>query len=538
MGKTKWFLLFIVHFFLSWPFLNLWFTGDDFVALSTIFSYNPIKILFFRDAYILFNPYFFTPLLPISFLDGYLFKLDPMGYHLHNYLALFLTALIIYKVARIYLPPKYAFLSAVFFLFSIPVFFNIGSLPHRHYNWGCFLVFLGFYLFKDFEKTGAKSILILSVLAYFCALLFKCVFAPFPLVILLLSECNFHKRMGIFMIYISVFFIYLIWRFYMLGGLGGYMFFPYPSVFQAISALFFHIPYETSKRIWLMPFFIYLVPIALFIIRPKIGAIFVSLIFMSEIPFIFAPIWPAYGLTGKFLTLLGIISIALCFLIYYVEKSFSHFSYYLVCGLILILQVVQLPQAFKEINATSSLVKNTCYRLSKGDIKVVYSHISWVYNYFFLVQHLMQKQMPHLIGIGALDRNNLPLDLYIYERYIDSFSPNDQILISSENKQLRYNDVKETIVMMRQRELLPKPNIKLNYKSHLLKVKIADKRAEGHFRLYFFATLNKGNNLFWSIPIRKKHFSCPIKKGERIVFIFVSADGKFSEPLIFKEPSN
>lgn len=163
MYRLKWpLVLLLSHFLLCLPLLNVWFTGDTFVALSTIFSYSPVEILFFRDAYALFNRYFFTPLMPISFLDGYLFGLNPIGYHLHNYLALFLTALIIYKIARIYLPSSYAFLSALFFLFSTPVFFDIACLVRKHYNWGCFFVFFSFYLFKYFEKESEKRFLALS----------------------------------------------------------------------------------------------------------------------------------------------------------------------------------------------------------------------------------------------------------------------------------------------------------------------------------------------------------------------------------------
>lgn len=534
MYRLKWPLLLLSHFLLCLPLFNVWFTGDTFVALSTIFSYSPIEILFCRDAYALFNRYFFTPLMPISFLDGYLFGLNPIGYHLHNYLALFLTALIIYKVARIYLPSSYAFLSSVFFLFSTPVFFDIACLVRKHYNWGCFFFFLSFYLFKYFEKESEKRFLVLSLVAYFISLLFKSAFSPLPVVIFLLCNLKFTKRFGIFLLYISVLLLYLVWRFYMLGGIGGYMFLPTISFHHVISTVFLNIPYEVSKMIWLIPFFVYVVPIALFVMRPKVGVVFVALIFISISPFIFTTVWEGYTFTGKFLTLCGIISIALSFFIYYIKNTFPRFPYYLICMLILGLQMVQLPKAFKEEKSHANMVKSTCHRLLEGDIKVVYDRSSWTYNYFFLVKHLQGKKMPKLIGIGALDRSNLPLDLYLYHRYIEPLSERDHIFIPCKNKDLRYMEVKEKIEMMQKKEVLPRPDIKLDYKEHLLKVKIIDKR-KGHFRMCFLATPNKGNTAFWSIPIRKKAFSLPMMKGDNMFFLFVSSDGRFSSPLIFNQ---
>jgi len=186
------------YFLTALPFFGIWFLPDDFVSIYGSMQ-NPLKLLFSRENYALFNRWFFTPLLPISFkLDWHLFKLNPIGYHFHNYLVILMNAIVIYKIARFYLPGFYSLLSSLFFLFSIPAFVNIGALSWRHYIWGCLFTLLSFYLYKRFEQTNIRKFLISSIMCYLIAILFKSAFAPLPLAFFLLSKLRPSKRIKIF----------------------------------------------------------------------------------------------------------------------------------------------------------------------------------------------------------------------------------------------------------------------------------------------------------------------------------------------------
>ena len=527
-----------VHFLIALRFFGIWFLIDDFVPISTVLIYSPMEILFSRDAYALFNRWFFTPLLPISFkLDWYLFKLNPWGYHLHNYFLILANALVIYKITRLYLPPRYCLLAAIFFLFSVPAFINIANSSLRHYSWGCLFIFLGFYLYKRFEEKGSKKLLLFSIICYFIATLFKSVFILFPLAILALSQLDLHKRFKVFVLYTVIFLLYFLWRIHILGGLGGYTFIPTPDLLHAISTLFLNIPYIIGKTIWRIPFFTYFIFLGLIIIKPRLGIILFFLTLLSATPFIFTKPSETYSFTGKFILISAMVAIAMAFLVYYlaikIKESFRPYFCYLICSLILILQVTNLPGAFREAYASSQFIKNTCHKLLEQDVKVLYDPYAWVYNYFYLVRSLQGEKLS-LIGIGTLDRNDLYLDLYLYQRYINSLSDSEFIFIAAKGKIFRYIELKKEVEALQEKETLSRPVIALKNKANLLSGRIMDKRVNGHFKAYLFSPLTERNILFWSIPIRRKAFSCPIRKGEIILFLFVSSDGRFSPPLIFK----
>lgn len=531
-----------LHFLTALPFFGIWFLPDDFVSIYGSMQ-NPLKLLFSRETYALFNRWFFTPLLPISFkLDWHLFRLNPIGYHFHNYLVILMSALVIYKIARFYLPSFYAFLSSIFFLFSIPAFMNVGALSWRHYIWGCLFTLLGFYLYKCFEQTNIKKFLVYSITSYFIAILFKSAFAPLPLAIFLLSELRPYKRLKIFSIYMSVFLFYLAWRFYILGGLGGYFFIPSLTVLDAILAVLFKIPYTISKNIWGIPFFIYFISIGLCLLRLKLGITIFFLSLISISPFIFTSIGKSYSFAAKFMVLCTVMSLALSFFIYHIttklRKDLQNYVCPLMCVLILTSQLINLPRAFSELNTPAKFIKSTCYKSLNQHIKVLYDPYVWIYNYFYLVQSQLLKEKLSLIGIGTIDRDALPLDLYLYQKYIDSLSESDVIFIPSQSKVLKYRNLKGILKTMEQKQILKKPDIRLNSQSNILKAKIVGTKANGFFKAYFFSRLGEQNIMFYGIPINRKSFSCPIRRGEAVLFLYISSDGKFSEPLLFKETNS
>lgn len=259
---------------------------------------------------------------------------------------------------------------------------------------------------------------------------------------------------------------------------------------------------------------------------------------LSISPFIFTTVDNSYGFAPRFILLSAIISIAISFLIYYISRKIKNdLKNYVVsfmCALILVLQVMDLPKAFSELNIQGKFVKNTCQRLSNQKFKIVYDRYVWIYNYFYLVKNQFFKKELNLVGIGTLTRDNLALDLYLYQKYICSLSEEDNIFIPSQGKVLKYRDLRKMLGTLERKQMLKKPDIRLNIKSHILKATIVDKRTDGMFKAYFFSRLGEKNIIFYGIPINKKSFSCPIRKGEQILFLFISPGKKFSVPLVFR----
>lgn len=216
-------ILFLCLLILSFRFLFLWFITDDTSCIYAS-TMHPMKLFFDRDTYLLFNKMFYSPLLPLSFkLDFMFFGLNPVGYHIHNLLAAFLSGLMCYKIYRLYLPRFESWIGTFLFVLSYPVITNIGWITRKHYIWGTFFTLLSFYLFKKSESPKKYLLFLLSNIFYLIALLFKEAFAPLPAIIFVLADGRLKDMVLKTTPYLLILGAYLTLRFYIIGGLGGYI---------------------------------------------------------------------------------------------------------------------------------------------------------------------------------------------------------------------------------------------------------------------------------------------------------------------------
>src|SRR5699024_7646618 len=111
------------------------------------------------------------------------------------------------------------------FLISPPMLNIASGLSRRQYIEGLVFTIISIIAFLNI-RTNRDSWrwLILSIAAYALATTAKEVFVPLPLVLFALSPGSLIKRIRRITPYLIITLAYIAYRFYMLGGFGGYVF--------------------------------------------------------------------------------------------------------------------------------------------------------------------------------------------------------------------------------------------------------------------------------------------------------------------------
>ncbi len=203
------------------PLTDFWFFSDD-----THWIYASSKRSFCE---ILFSPLKyrglannFTPLLGISIkLDWTLFKLNFIGYQFHNYIILGLLCLSFYFLLRHFAEQRIWALWGTILLLLNPITLALTSwISTRHYIEGAFWSVLSFLSYRKGKNLIVRDCL--TQLFFMLACLNKEVYVILPVFLFLFSKENFLKRLTDLKFFIVSLSAYSIWRFYILGGMGGY----------------------------------------------------------------------------------------------------------------------------------------------------------------------------------------------------------------------------------------------------------------------------------------------------------------------------
>jgi hypothetical protein len=574
-------VLLISLFLLSFRFLTLWFMMDD---TSNIYasSQNALKLIFDRDTYLFFNKMFYTPLLPISFKpDFMLFGLRPLGYHMHNMLAAFFTGLIGYKVYRLYLPRFESWAGTFLFVLSYPVITNIGWITRKHYLWGTFFILASFYFFKKSEgihndinrmsfpqakrvgnpsysmercrtsrndklygtyvvmyKRGLTMPLI-SYAFYLVALLFKEAFAPFPAVLFLLSEGLFRERVLKSIPYFLVLGFYLVLRFHIIGGLGGYI--GSSPALEPVSLFKNYVAQLSvvSKTLWGIPLFL-LTPVLLimFLAKKPKAIMFALLLVLTTSPFLFlkAPsVTDAYYLfyfPSKFMLPLFIFSGAAASMhAYGKRRSEKILSLVFVCAL-LALQIMHARTSYAFLKESTESYKELTFgaltRNIQGRDVLIISPDAIFYNFFYGSYSSIAKSAEANLGtVVTIDNPDLfELLPGLHKGELDS--------VYRDGKWFEKDREKMTNTMFRMDSSIPKPCIETNLKGQFLSLIVTDNR-NGSFYGALSSTFSQKNVAVRSMLLPK---GVPLKlgltKGSEVVYLFYCEGGRCSEPLVIR----
>jgi hypothetical protein len=122
---------------------------------------------------------------------------------------------------REWFTPGFSFLGALLFVLSSPFAESSQFLMERHYIEGLIFALLSFHLFIKSTSGNKAGLLLLSALLYLLACSAKEIYVPLIFMLLLFQSGSVRKRLIQILPFLSVLLLYVLWRWYMLGRLGG-----------------------------------------------------------------------------------------------------------------------------------------------------------------------------------------------------------------------------------------------------------------------------------------------------------------------------
>ena len=226
------------------PLCNSSFYGDDTQIMWFAATKSAGEIFFSPENYRAHSGAFFQPMLGFSFkIDWLLSGLNPKGYYIHNMVSVLLTAIALYLFLKLYVNYLPAMIGSILFILNPVVISLFSYSTNRHYVEGMFFAVLAFYFYVRHDrlnnnilisdknppdipllKGGRWGFLILSSFFYLLSALCKEVYVFLPAIVFIISGGNIIRRFkSTFPLWI-ILCIYLVWRFVMIGGIGGYPF--------------------------------------------------------------------------------------------------------------------------------------------------------------------------------------------------------------------------------------------------------------------------------------------------------------------------
>lgn len=202
--------------------LGLWLTYDDFFHLHYLYTTTPAEYLLKPEVWQRLPFKMITPLLFLSFdLDLALFGLDAHAFLVHQLVSFGLCVAALYLVLRLWLPRAGAAFAALLFTLG-PVMASIAPLLMvRHYVETALLCLIAVGLYVLAVRGRGMGWAIVSAVFYFTAMLAKEIAVPLVLLLPLLPEGTFRRRLTLAIPHAAAFAVYFAYRFYMLGTLNG-----------------------------------------------------------------------------------------------------------------------------------------------------------------------------------------------------------------------------------------------------------------------------------------------------------------------------
>lgn len=205
------------------PLLGSYFFADDTQAIWFAASKSVRQIFFDPDSYRGLSGSNFTPMVGVTFkIDWLLFKLDPWGYTVHNLISVVLAGTGLFLFLRLYTDTLTSFAAFVMYLLNPLVFSVYSWCSSRHYIEGLFFALLALYFHGKADRKG--NISFLSGILYLVASLYKEVYVVLPALAFLITQGTAIQKVKRTLPMWGCLLVYSIWRFWMLGGIGGYPF--------------------------------------------------------------------------------------------------------------------------------------------------------------------------------------------------------------------------------------------------------------------------------------------------------------------------
>ncbi|MCF8127324.1 MAG: hypothetical protein K9N10_02325 [Deltaproteobacteria bacterium] len=202
--------------------LNGWWRWDDTIILKQAFSQTPSEYFLVPEAYQFLSLKNFTPWLIFSFdLDLNFLGLDPARFYARQLIDLWLAGVVTYFLLRLWMSARWAALGAALCIMGAPAATTMQQLMTRHYVEGLLFSLLALYLFLVSIRNNKRILPIIGAVCYLLAMGSKEVFVPLAILCILWPEGSLRKRLIASIPYFSVLLLYILWREFMIGMMGG-----------------------------------------------------------------------------------------------------------------------------------------------------------------------------------------------------------------------------------------------------------------------------------------------------------------------------
>lgn len=222
-----WYLSLALAVLLLYGFLacNWWYADDPEIIVYAL-KHSPSDYLLNPDIWQSFSPFNFVPWVIASLqIDAVFSDFSPFGYYLHQFIALVIVALILFKVFNLFMKKAlFAFSGVLIFLLTPSTLSVVSWLSTRHYLEGLGFSLLSICFFIKGLRNGKFVLACVSALWYALGALSKEVYVPLPFLLLLLPGKTLRDRFKYSLPLFSVSVLYVLYRFWMLGDnpAGGY----------------------------------------------------------------------------------------------------------------------------------------------------------------------------------------------------------------------------------------------------------------------------------------------------------------------------
>jgi len=202
--------------------LHSFWIGDDTQILKTAATHGISQFLFSPKVWRELTAMNFTPWVTLSFyFDWKIFGASPYGFYLHHLSSLSLLVVCVYLVLKEWFSPVFSFLGALLFALTSPFAESSQFLMERHYIEGMIFALLSFYFFVKAVRSGNSGLLLLSPFLYLSACSAKEIYVPLIFLLPLFQTGSFRRRLMQLLPFVAALSLYVLWRWYMLGRLGG-----------------------------------------------------------------------------------------------------------------------------------------------------------------------------------------------------------------------------------------------------------------------------------------------------------------------------
>jgi hypothetical protein len=199
--------------------LKSYFLYDDPFMLRAAVTHAPWEYFYKPRVWHQFNVSYLTPWVPLSYgIDLRLSGINPKLFYLHQLVAVWLTAIVLYEVLKIW-TGKFAAIGSVLFLVSAPVAATTEILMFRAYIEGSLFLLLSLFFFVRSLRNASCFYSFLSAVFYAAAISAKEIFLPLGVLVFFLPEGDLNKRTLRAAPLIGVLALYILWRYWMLGSL-------------------------------------------------------------------------------------------------------------------------------------------------------------------------------------------------------------------------------------------------------------------------------------------------------------------------------